>query len=92
MTFCRTWNYANCRQKESAIRRIPIRRPISTGICGWGPLRNVHSMRTDSVSIPKTYSHFRWFWDYAGGMMTDWGIHLLDIVQMAFDEVDAEID
>ena len=30
---------------------------------------------------------FRWFWDYAGGMMTDWGIHLLDIVQMAFDEV-----
>ena len=22
---------------------------------------------------------FRWFWDYAGGMMTDWGIHLLDL-------------
>lgn len=36
---------------------------------------------------PKAFSHFRWFWDYAGGMMTDWGIHLLDIVQMAFDEV-----
>ncbi len=35
---------------------------------------------------PKTFSHFRWFWDYAGGMMTDWGIHWLDIVQMAFDE------
>jgi predicted dehydrogenase len=36
---------------------------------------------------PKAFSHFRWFWDYAGGMMTDWGVHLLDIVQMAFDEV-----
>jgi len=35
---------------------------------------------------PKAFSHFRWFWDYAGGMMTDWGIHWLDIVQMAFDE------
>ncbi|MCD6332552.1 MAG: Gfo/Idh/MocA family oxidoreductase [Bacteroidales bacterium] len=23
--------------------------------------------------------HFRWFWDYAGGLMTDWGVHLLDM-------------
>jgi predicted dehydrogenase len=22
--------------------------------------------------------NFRWFWDYAGGLMTDWGVHLLD--------------
>ncbi len=22
--------------------------------------------------------NFRWFWDYAGGTMTDWGVHLLD--------------
>jgi predicted dehydrogenase len=35
---------------------------------------------------PKMFSNFRYFWDYAGGMMTDWGIHWLDIVQMAFNE------
>ncbi len=23
--------------------------------------------------------NFRWFWDYAGGLMTDWGVHLVDI-------------
>ena len=22
--------------------------------------------------------NFRWFWDYAGGLMTDWGVHLVD--------------
>jgi predicted dehydrogenase len=34
----------------------------------------------------KRWSTFRYFWDYAGGAMTDWGVHLLDIVQFAFDE------
>lgn len=24
------------------------------------------------------HGDFRWFWDYAGGLMTDWGVHLLD--------------
>ncbi|HEV3122514.1 MAG TPA: Gfo/Idh/MocA family oxidoreductase [Isosphaeraceae bacterium] len=28
---------------------------------------------------------FRWFYDYAGGMMSDWGVHLNDIVLWALD-------
>lgn len=32
---------------------------------------------------PDRWSTFRYFWDYAGGMMTDWGVHLIDIVQWA---------
>ncbi|QAY75560.1 Gfo/Idh/MocA family protein [Sphingosinicella sp. BN140058] len=23
--------------------------------------------------------NWRWYWDYAGGLMTDWGVHLIDI-------------
>ena len=26
--------------------------------------------------------NFRWFWDYAGGLMTDWGVHLLNMIFM----------
>ena len=30
--------------------------------------------------------NFRWFWDYAGGMMTDWGVHLLDLALWAMKQ------
>ncbi len=30
---------------------------------------------------------FRFFWDYAGGEMTDWGIHLIDPLHQCFGEV-----
>ena len=26
--------------------------------------------------------NFRWFWDYAGGLMTDWGVHLINMLLM----------
>ena len=28
---------------------------------------------------------FRWYWDYAGGLMTDWGVHLIDYVFYGMD-------
>src|SRR5690606_19855329 len=27
--------------------------------------------------------NFRWFWDYAGGLMTDWGVHLINVLLWA---------
>lgn len=29
--------------------------------------------------------NFRWFWDYAGGLMTDWGVHLMDYALHGMD-------
>ena len=30
--------------------------------------------------------NFRWFWDYAGGKVADWGVHLIDIALWAMGE------
>ncbi len=34
----------------------------------------------------ETFPTFRYFWDYAGGAMTDWGVHLIDPLHQCFDE------
>lgn len=30
--------------------------------------------------------NFRWFWDYAGGLMTDWGVHLINMALMGMGD------
>lgn len=53
---------------------------------GPAPARPFNANRFGVDPEDRYYSRFRYFWDYAGGMMTDWGVHLLDIGQMAFNE------
>jgi predicted dehydrogenase len=47
--------------------------PAGVDYAQWlGPATN------RSFNKSRFHFNFRWFWDYAGGLMTDWGVHLLD--------------
>jgi len=47
--------------------------PMGVNYAGWlGPAKTV------PFNSSRFHFNFRWFWDYAGGLMTDWGVHLLD--------------
>jgi predicted dehydrogenase len=88
ITFVRTWNYANGSPEGHG--NPPDGAPPATldwdAWLGPAPERPFNANRFGVDPQDHYYSTFRGFWDYAGGMMTDWGVHLLDIVQMAFDE------
>ena len=36
-----------------------------------------------AFNASRFHFNFRWFWDYAGGLMTDWGVHQINIIQWA---------
>lgn len=40
-----------------------------------------------SFNANRFHFNFRWFWDYAGGLMTDWGVHEIDIALYAMEAV-----
>ncbi len=89
ITFVRTWNYGH--SGPDGIGNPPDSDPPK-GL-DWdmwlGPAqrRAFNSNRFGVDPEDRYFSRFRWFWDYAGRMMTDWGVHLIDIVQWAFNEV-----
>ena len=88
IAFVRAWNYG--RAPNEGIGNPPDSDPPA-GLdwdmwLGPAPKRAFNSNRFGVDPQDRYFSRFRWFWDYAGGMMTDWGVHWLDIVQWVFDE------
>ena len=88
VTQVRTWNFGN--ESPMGIGSPPDSAPPKEldwdMWLGPAPMRPFNANRFGV--FPDRWSSFRWFWDYAGGMMTDWGVHWLDIVQLVMD-VDA---
>ncbi len=88
VTFARTFYYGHS-SREGIGNPIDSDPPSGLDWDMWlgpAPKRNFNSNRFGVDPDDRYFSRFRYFWDYAGGMMTDWGVHLLDIVQWAFNE------
>jgi predicted dehydrogenase len=87
ISFVRTWNYSN--EYPEGIGNPPDAEPPA-GL-DWdmwlGPAPKVPFNPNRFGVHPREFSRFRWFWDYAGGMVTDWGVHLVDIVLWAMDAI-----
>jgi predicted dehydrogenase len=67
----KAWSYVDW---KGAVPKVP-NEPVPEGVnynmwLGPAPLRPFNKNRF----------HFtwRWYWEYAGGLMTDWGVHLID--------------
>jgi predicted dehydrogenase len=94
VTFVRSWNYGNAAPEGVGSPPDGTPPPGLDWDAWLGPApqvpfnENRFGVFLDADLEYQRWASFRWFWDYAGGMMTDWGVHLLDIVQWALD-VDA---
>lgn len=67
----RAWSYQGWMKSVPVVPDTPI--PAGVDYDFWlgpAPLKPFNQNRFHFT--------FRWFWDYAGGMMTDWGVHILD--------------
>jgi predicted dehydrogenase len=87
VTFCRTFQAATSKQEGwgNPPDALPPKGLDWDLWLGPAPKRAFNVNRWGIME--GRWSTFRYFWDYAGGAMTDWGVHLLDIVQLAYDEV-----
>ena len=87
IAFARSWIYSN--QPRQGIRqpsRTGCAPPDSIGDLWLGPAPARKFNPNRFGVYPDAYSYFRFFWDYAGGQITDSGIHMIDIIQMAFGD------
>ncbi|MDB6025036.1 MAG: Oxidoreductase domain protein, partial [Verrucomicrobiales bacterium] len=80
ISLCRAWNFnaGNPIGKQTA--QTP---PAHLDWDMWlGP--------APKVAYQPNRCHFtwRWFFDYGGGLMTDWGVHMVDIVMLAMQNTD----
>ena len=67
----KTWAYQGWMRPVPVVPDSPTPEGVDYGLwLGPAPARPFNENRF--------HFNFRWFWDYAGGLMTDWGVHLID--------------
>jgi predicted dehydrogenase len=92
VTFVHTWQ-SGATKKEGWGK--PADGPVPEGL-DWdmwlGPAPKVPFNKNRWGVGVTTFPTFRYFWDYAGGAMTDWGVHLIDPCASMLWRTDADFD
>jgi predicted dehydrogenase len=86
ITFCHTWQ-AGLAKREGIGNPPDSAPPRDLDWDMWlGPAPKVPFNPNRWGVAPNRFSTFRNFWDYAGGAMTDWGVHLIDPIHQCLGE------
>jgi predicted dehydrogenase len=72
----KVWAYQGWMKPVNVVPDSPV--PAGVDYDFWlGPAKK------RDFNANRFHFNFRWFWDYAGGLMTDWGVHEIDIALYA---------
>ncbi len=86
VTFCHTWQAGYTPEKGYGAPQDSAPPPGLDWDMWLGPApKTPFNLNRWGVGVT-TFPTFRYFWDYAGGAMTDWGVHLIDPIHQCFDE------
>jgi predicted dehydrogenase len=76
---CKAWSYVDWKGPVPKVPDAPVPEGVDYDMwLGPAPRRPFNKNRF----------HFtwRWYWEYAGGLMTDWGVHLIDYILYGMDK------
>lgn len=84
INICRAWAVNEASSKNSDIgKKSPEAAPLSLDYDFWlGPAAK------RPYQANRAHYSWRWFFDYGGGLMTDWGVHMIDIVLLGMNQFD----
>jgi len=86
ITWCKTWA-AGLSKQEGFGKPVDSDPPAGLDWDMWlGPAPKVPFNENRWGVTKATFPTFRYFWDYAGGAMTDWGVHFIDPVHQCLGE------
>lgn len=81
--------------KVTAVRAFHIQNEWPTGIGNPKEVRPPADLDWNAWLGPapmkpynknRTFYRFRWFWDYSGGQLTNFGVHYMDVIQWALGQ------
>ncbi len=70
---CKAWSYVDWKGPVPKVPNTPVPEGVDYNMwLGPAPMRPFNKNRFHAT--------WRWYWEYAGGVMTDWGVHLIDYI------------